>query len=120
MESIRRTTRFDIDRAGGKLRRGEVKALYSLWHIYLNMDAEAESEPDVEDRYWQAFALYHFGIALQRYKHYTHALDVFSKCVATFGEDSDRDVAYIVNQTLVSAAFLSDGLFYFDRAIQYL
>ena len=115
MEPQRRTTRHDIDRGVDLLRAGDVKALYELNRVYLNIDNNPELDQD--DRFWNAYALYHFGIALYKYHHHAFALDVFSKCVARFGQDSDEEIAYLVNQALVSSGTILHRSDRFEEAI---
>lgn len=105
-----------MDEAVEKLKRGEAWAIYRLWKLYLDLD----KEPKGEDRYWYANMLYHFGITLEKHKHYEQALRVFSECVSKFGSDSDADTAYLVSQSALNAAIVYGRMSRFPEAIQHL
>jgi tetratricopeptide (TPR) repeat protein len=111
-----RANRFLVDEAVESLKRGEVWALYKFWSLYNKLD----KEPKGEDRFWYSNMLYHFGIALEKYKHHEQALRVFSECVSKFGSDSDADTAYLVSQSALSAAIVLGRASRFTEAIQQL
>jgi hypothetical protein len=109
MESPRRTIRYEIDRGVDLLKKGDVKALYSLWHVYLNMDDASPADLDAEDRYWEAYALFHFAVALETYKYHAFALKVFSKCISRFAGDANEEIAHLVNQAFANAGMVACG-----------
>jgi len=111
-----RDKRFLIDEAVTELQKGVVWALYRLQTLYW----DNEKKLNGEDRYWRVNALYHFGVALDRYKHYPQAHEVLSKCASQFADDADETIAYVVSQAMLGAGTTASRAGLFENAIQHL
>src|SRR4030095_2528191 len=111
--SSTRTNRFVIDDTVARLKAGELTpSLIQLWHLIPKLDPK----PEGEDRFWLVNALYHLGLAFDQEQVYDKATEIFTDCLARFGDVHDEDTADLLNMVAAGAGKSAARANRFDEA----